>query len=56
MMRAGTTETPAEAFKAAYGNYRTTSVRQTAYLALTRWVEAGGSLNALRAAKLIGEQ
>jgi hypothetical protein len=56
MMRAGTTEEPAEAFKAAFGSNRTTKVRQTAYLALTRWVDAAGSLNALRTAKLWGEQ
>lgn len=56
MMRAGTTDEPAEAFKAAYGSMRTTRIRQAGYLALTRWVQAGGSLNTLRAAKLFGEQ
>lgn len=51
IMRAGATEDPAEARRAFPGSGADYEI---AYLALTRWREAGGSLVALREARLFG--
>lgn len=57
MMHAGAgSEDPAAARHAAFGKRRLTSAEACGLLALTRWRDAGGSLEALRAAREWGEQ
>lgn len=56
MMHAGHGEDPAAARAAAFGMRRLTSAEACGLLALTRWHDAGGSLEALRANGLWGEQ
>jgi hypothetical protein len=56
MMRAGTTDDPLICKLAAFGSARLKREESVAYLGLTRFVAAGGSLGELRAHGLYGAQ